>query len=220
VRLCLALGKPNPPRARCRVTAAKTNQAHRAIHEPSSRRSGLVQPVDAAVRRSNPESVADSGLAGIWAFKRPFAAMGMVLWLVALPFLLVGVFTIQFALGFHACLALPFAGIPLVVALVSGLAGYKVIKANGEFSNRAILPGLAGLFALALIGALTLSALRWPDSSSPRPPDKNRPSRRPVAKRPNGLVPRRVNVPARPTANSPPVETGPSAAPDPTGTAR
>jgi hypothetical protein len=160
------------------------------------------------------------GWLGIWAFKRPFAAMGILLWLVALAFLLAGIFTILVALGFRSYLALPFVGIPLVVALLSGLAGYKVMKANGEFSNRAILPGLAGLFALALIGALTLSALRWPDSSSPGPPDGIRPPGQPAARRPNGPVPRRVNVPARPPANNPPVETSPSAAPDPTGTAR
>jgi hypothetical protein len=92
------------------------------------------------------------GWLGIWAFKRPFAASGMLLWVVGLPSLLIGVFTILFALGFHAYLALPLAGIPLVVAVLSGLAGYKEVIVRSRMIGNG--PGFASVaLGLALSSA-------------------------------------------------------------------
>jgi hypothetical protein len=110
------------------------------------------------------------GWLGVWAFKRPYAALGSVFWLAALPLLLIGGFAVAFAMGFRAYLILPFAAIGLGLGAWSTFAGYKLMKENGEWSRRALVPGLVGLSALALIIGLTCSALSWTEPLSPRPP--------------------------------------------------
>ena len=112
---------------------------------------------------------------GVWAFKRPFAAQGFLLWLLAVPSLLIGAISVAFIVGFRAYLAVPFAAGGLGFAAWAAFAGYKVMKANGEWSRRALVPGLVGLSALALIIGLTISALSWIE-----PPDGNRPPAQPA----------------------------------------
>ena len=116
------------------------------------------------------------GWLGLWASKRPAAALGILLWLLGLPFLTIGGFLVAFGVGFRAYQAILFAVAGLGIAAGFAIAGYKVMKANDEWSGRAVVPGLVGLFVLVLILGLTGSALRWTE-----PPDPNRPVARPGA---------------------------------------
>jgi hypothetical protein len=120
------------------------------------------------------------GWLGVWAFKHPFAAQGCFLWLLALPSSLIGAFAVAFAVGFRSFLPLPFAAGGLGLAAWAAIAGYKVMKANGEWSRRALVPGLIGLSVLALILGLTFSALNWTDPDSSRPPGGDRPPVQPA----------------------------------------
>ncbi len=76
-----------------------------------------------------------------------------------MPSLLIGAISVTFAVGFRSFLPLPFAVGGLGFAAWAAIAGYKVMKANGEWSRRVLVPGLVGLSALALIFGLTISAL-------------------------------------------------------------
>jgi hypothetical protein len=107
------------------------------------------------------------GWLGLWASKHPAAAIGSLLWLLGLPFLVIGGFLVAFAVGYRSYLTIPFAVAGLGIATGFAIAGYRVMKANGEWSARAVVPGLVGLFVLVLILGLTGSALRWTEPSDP-----------------------------------------------------
>ena len=83
---------------------------------------------------------------------------------------MIGGFLVAFGVGFRAYLAIPFAVAGLGIATGFAIAGYRVMKANGEWSGTRRGTGLVGLFVLVLILGLTGSALRWTE-----PPDPNRP---------------------------------------------
>lgn len=134
------------------------------------------------------------GWLGLWASKRPAAAIGSFLWLLGLPFLILGGFGVAFGIGFRAYLAILFAVVGLGIAAGFAFAGYHVMKANDEWSRRSLVPGLVGLFVLVLILGLTGFTLRWTE-----PPDPSRPARPPgAAKLRKGADPNRP--PARPGA--------------------
>ncbi len=116
------------------------------------------------------------GWLGLWATRRPAAAIGIFLWLLGLPFLMIGGLMVAVGIGYQSYLAIPFAVAGLGIAMGLAIAGYKVMKTNGEWSGRAVVPGLVGLFALVLILGLTGSALHWTE-----PRDPNRPAPPPGA---------------------------------------